>query len=86
MNGGGVLDVAAAERGGRIEVRIADNGSGMTPDVVARLGSPFFTTRAQGSGLGLFLSRRLVESGGGTLKIESEPGRGTACTVSLPRR
>jgi signal transduction histidine kinase len=86
MSEGGVLAVAVAERGGHIEVRIGDTGPGMTPEVVARLGNPFFTTRAQGSGLGLFLSRRLVESGGGSLRIESAPGKGTVCTVLLPRR
>ena len=43
------------------------------------------TTKARGSGLGLFLSRRLVQAAGGTLEIESEVGRGTTCTVHLPR-
>jgi len=43
------------------------------------------TTKARGSGLGLFLSRRLVQAAGGTLNIESEVGRGTVCTVHLPR-
>ncbi|MEO5619119.1 MAG: ATP-binding protein [Candidatus Eisenbacteria bacterium] len=84
MTDGGTLAVTAAERGGNIEVRIADTGPGMTPQVVKKLGSPFFTTRAQGTGLGLFLARRLLESAGGSLEIESEIGRGTACTVRLP--
>jgi len=86
MNDGGVLTVAALERGGRFEVRISDNGPGIAPEVLSRLGSPFVTTRAKGTGLGLFLTRRLIESGGGTLQIESAPGSGTTCTVRLPRR
>jgi signal transduction histidine kinase len=84
MSEGGKLAVSTQERGGRIEVRIADDGPGMPPEVLARLGNPFFTTRPQGSGLGLFLSRRLAESGGGELNIESG-AQGTVCTVRLPR-
>ena len=86
MAEGGTLSVAAGERGGGIEVRIADTGPGMAPDVVKKLGSPFFTTRAQGTGLGLFLARRLLESAGGSLGIESERDRGTTCVVRLPIR
>jgi len=86
MTDGGTLTVAVSERGGNVEVRIGDTGPGMAPELVKKLGSPFFTTRAQGTGLGLFLARRLLESAGGSLGIESEPGRGTACTVKLPRQ
>jgi signal transduction histidine kinase len=85
MSEGGVLTVGASERGGRIEVRISDNGPGIPPEVLSRIGNPFVTTRAQGTGLGLFLTRRLIESAGGTLQIESAPGRGTTCAVRLPR-
>jgi signal transduction histidine kinase len=86
MTAGGSLGVTVAERLGRVEVRIADTGPGMAPELLRRVGSPFFTTRPQGSGLGVFLSRRLVESAGGQLLVESEVGRGTTCTVRLPRR
>jgi len=86
MNEGGALTVGAAERGGKIEVRIADTGPGIPAEVLARLGNPFVTTRAQGTGLGLFLTRRLVESAGGSLQLESTAGRGTTCVVRLPRR
>ena len=63
-----------------------DSGPGIPADTLRRLGDPFVTTKAQGSGLGLFLTRRLAQSGGGTLAIESEVGRGTTCRVWLPRR
>ncbi len=86
MPEGGRLAVTRAERGHRVEFAIADDGAGIAPAVVARLGDPFFTTKAQGSGLGLFLSRRLVESAGGGLEIASGPERGTIVTVRLPRR
>ena len=82
---GGRLAVTTSEPRGRIEVAIADNGPGMSPETLRRIGSPFYTTRAQGTGLGLFLTRRLVQSAGGELKIESQVGRGTTCTLLWPR-
>ncbi len=82
---GGRLDVAVAERRDRIEVSFADDGPGIAAETLRQLGSPFITTKARGSGLGLFLSRRLVRSAGGELDIESAVGRGTTCTVRLPR-
>jgi signal transduction histidine kinase len=84
MPQGGHLAVRLAERAGRVEIGIADDGEGIPPGTLKRLGSPFFTTRATGSGLGLFLARRLAESAGGELRIQSEVGRGTTCTVRLP--
>ena len=86
MGKGGTLRVGAAERGGRLEVSVADSGPGMPPEVLKRVGSPFYSTKSTGSGLGLFLARRLAQSAGGELKITSEPGRGTTCTVRMPKR
>jgi two-component system sensor histidine kinase FlrB len=56
----------------------------MSPDVLARLGSAFFTTRAQGTGLGVLLARTVFTRHGGSLQFESTPGRGTAAIGSLP--
>jgi signal transduction histidine kinase len=86
MPAGGRLAAGRAERGGRIGFAIGDTGPGIAPDVQRKLGEPFFTTKATGSGLGLFLTRRLVQSSGGDLEVASEPGRGTTCTVWFPRR
>ena len=86
MEQGGRLRVAAAERAARYEVSITDSGPGVAPDVLKRLGSPFFTTKAAGSGLGLFLAQRLAQSAGGELRIMSQPGAGTTCLVRLPKR
>ncbi len=64
---------------------VADHGSGMTPEVLARLGEPFFTTRGErGTGLGLGICRRIVDEHGGQLAVESAPGQGTRVTVTLP--
>jgi signal transduction histidine kinase len=84
MTDGGTLTVTTTARGRAVEVAVADTGTGMTPEQVRRLGEPFHTTKAQGSGLGLFLTRRLVDSAGGALAIHSAPGRGTTVTVRLP--
>jgi signal transduction histidine kinase len=86
MPGGGRLVAGVAERAGRIEVTIADDGVGIPAETLQRLGGPFVTTKVTGSGLGLFLARRLAESAGGELRIQSEVGRGTTCVVRLPKR
>jgi signal transduction histidine kinase len=85
MPEGGRLTVTRVEHGARIEFTIADTGSGIAPEAVGRAGDPFFTTKAKGSGLGLFLARRLVQSAGGDLEMRSEAGRGTTAIVRFPR-
>jgi signal transduction histidine kinase len=82
---GGEVDVIVDEdaQGGAV-IRVVDRGSGMPADVVARLGEPFFTTKERGSGLGLGISRRVVDEHGGTLAIQSSPGTGTEVVVTLP--
>ena len=67
-----------------IEVRIADTGKGMTPAERARMFEPLFTTKSKGIGLGLALSKLLIEAHEGTISAESEFGKGTAVTVLLP--
>jgi len=86
MPQGGRLRVAMADRRGHFEIVLEDTGKGMAPEVLQRAGEPFFTTKARGSGLGLVLSKRLLMAGGGELRVESLAGRGTTCTVALPRR
>jgi signal transduction histidine kinase len=75
------------QRSGRyLRVAVADTGSGMSPEVLARVGEAFFTTKppGKGTGLGLVLARRFAENAGGALHIESEAGRGTTITLWLP--
>jgi signal transduction histidine kinase len=85
MPQGGRLEVGVSEARGKVEVSIADSGVGIAAETLREIGQPFTSTKAQGSGLGLFLTRRLLESAGGTLEIESAIGRGTRCIVRLPR-
>lgn len=73
---------------GWVRIRVKDNGPGMTPEVRARCLEPYFTTKVrgsqQGTGLGLALVHEAVKRAGGTLTVESEPGRGATFTLTLP--
>ena len=84
MPAGGTLAVstAAAPGGGQIVVR--DTGTGIAADQLEHVFKPFFTTKPRGVGLGLPLSRRLVERMGGSLTLESRPGAGTSVRIALP--
>ncbi|AEJ43986.1 PAS/PAC sensor signal transduction histidine kinase [Alicyclobacillus acidocaldarius subsp. acidocaldarius Tc-4-1] len=84
MQPGGLLRVLLWEDGGWAHVQISDQGTGMPPEALARIGEPFFTTKEQGTGLGVMVSKRMVADHGGDLLIESEVGRGTTVTVLLP--
>lgn len=69
---------------GLILAEVSDNGPGITPDDMGRLFKPFFTSKAQGLGLGLPLVRRVVERLGGTVEVESAPTKGTTVRLHLP--
>jgi signal transduction histidine kinase len=84
MPDGGELVVRVTERDGTVRVAVTDTGSGMDEDTRSRLFEPFFTTKARGVGLGLAVSKRIVEAHQGTIDVESVPGRGTTFTVGIP--
>lgn len=66
-------------------IHVIDTGPGIPPDVLARIFTPYFTTRSGGSGLGLPTTRRLIEEHSGTIDVHSEPGKGTDFIISIPR-
>ncbi len=80
----GTIEVGLKREQSRVLIIISDSGVGVAPENVSRLFDPFFTTRAQGTGLGLSLSQTLVQAAGGSIEVESKPGRGTKFIVSLP--
>ncbi len=80
------VELSVAAEGGRVVLRVADTGPGLTPEVKAQMFSPFFTTKApgEGTGLGLFVSYGIAEAHGGSLTAESRPGEGATLVLSLP--
>ncbi len=82
------LTVSTLDLGEAVEVKVRDNGTGIQPEVRAKLFQPFFTTKptGEGTGLGLSISYDIVtQQHGGTIEVESEPGSFTEFTVRLPR-
>jgi two-component system, NtrC family, sensor kinase len=69
---------------GRVEIDVEDNGIGIPADVLPQLFDPFFSTKEDGSGLGLALTQQIVRDHGGDLRVDSVVGRGTTFTVSVP--
>lgn len=86
MPDGGTLSVSAQAVRDRLELRVADTGPGIPREDLDRVFDPYFTTRNQGTGLGLATVRTVVEAHGGRVRIVSEPGRGTEVTLDLPKR
>ncbi len=80
----GKLTVSTRRVDDHVEIAIRDTGPGIAPDVGKQLFEQFFTTKPQGTGLGLYISRQIIEEHGGTLRWESAPGAGTTFTASLP--
>jgi two-component system NtrC family sensor kinase len=79
--------VATKRVGNKVEVRISDNGPGMSPEVQAKIFQPFFTTKppGEGTGLGLSLAHDIIAQGhGGTLTVETELGKGSTFLLELP--
>jgi signal transduction histidine kinase len=83
-NGAVVVSAAVEEQALRVSVR--DNGQGIPADVLAKLGTPFFTTKRTGTGLGVSQCQRLIGKAGGTFRIASQPGEGTTVSFTIPLR
>jgi signal transduction histidine kinase len=83
---GGIIRIATERRDGQAVITVADNGPGIPAEVLPRIFDPFFTTKdvGEGSGLGLSIVHGIVERHGGTIAVDSEVGKGTTFTVSLP--
>ncbi|MGE5836741.1 MAG: ATP-binding protein, partial [Acidobacteriota bacterium] len=86
MSGRGILRVFAGSSDGWLEVRIVDQGAGISPEARAHLFEPFFTTKHRGTGLGLATARRILEAHRGTIEFESPATGGTIVIVRLPLR
>lgn len=86
MPGGGDLVFDVTSKGDKVLIRVKDSGVGMTKQTVDRIFEPFFTTRetGKGTGLGLSMVYGIIEKMDGKIRVESEPGQGTAFEITLP--
>jgi signal transduction histidine kinase len=84
--GENAVDVESRLEGGRVAVRVRDNGPGIAPAHLARIFEPFFTTKAEGegTGLGLAICRDIARAHGGDISVETRVGEGTTFTLTLP--
>lgn len=82
--GGKLIIRVVAEPGKGIKFSIQDSGCGMDREIVERIFKPFYTTKENGTGLGLSVSLQIIENHGGHIKIDSAPGRGTTTNIYLP--
>jgi two-component system sensor histidine kinase PilS (NtrC family) len=81
---GGELTVTMAAVGDRLILRVGDTGEGIAPADLGHIFEPFFSTKSDGSGLGLALVHRIVQDHGGEIDVQSRPGAGSIFTVTLP--
>lgn len=85
MPEGGELIVTTRQTDQCVCIDVIDTGVGMTPETQAKIYRPFFSTRKGGTGLGLPTTRKIIEAHHGRLQLATEPGKGTAFTIELPR-
>jgi len=83
---GGRVTIATGRAGDQIEIRVTDTGSGIPAERLSAIFDDFVTTKRRGLGLGLAISKRIVEQLNGTIEVQSEVGRGTAFTLRFPAR
>jgi len=83
---GGRVSIATSRNGKTVEVNVTDTGSGIPADKLSSIFEEFVTTKRRGLGLGLAITKRIVEQLDGTIAVESEVGRGTAFTLRFPAR
>jgi len=84
MHGGGELRVTGLALGRRLEISVSDSGTGILAGDLAHIFEPFFSTKSEGSGIGLALVHRLVQEHGGDIDVRSASGQGTIFTITLP--
>jgi signal transduction histidine kinase len=84
MPDGGRIEISTEQAGHMIVVRVSDNGPGIPKEIMSKLFVPFFTTRKAGSGLGMAVTRRIVENHGGSIGVDSTQGEGTTVRISIP--
>lgn len=82
----GTVEVSCIRKEFYVDVRVADSGCGIRPEQISKIFDPYFTTKQgkSGTGLGLYITKKVVEDHSGSIKVDSTPGAGTTITVRLP--
>ncbi|MCK7485649.1 MAG: ATP-binding protein [Bacillus subtilis] len=84
MPDGGTLSVSSALMNGSIVIRFADTGSGIPASDLPKIFDPFYTTKEKGTGLGLAVSYSIIKKMNGVITVDSEIGKGTTFTITIP--
>lgn len=84
MSGKGDLTVRVEPQGGLVVIKITDTGEGMPGEVMDKIFEPFFTTKDKGAGLGLAVAYSIIKKHDGSIRVESDPGKGTSFSITLP--
>jgi len=87
MPGGGTVRIETAPAVGQpgwIRLAVTDSGPGIQAEMMPKLFDPFYTNKASGTGLGLWISKRIVRDHRGTIEVQSEPGQGTVFIMTFP--
>jgi len=84
MPNGGELGLRTSTLAGNVQIVIKDTGSGIEPSILKQIFYPFFTTKKEGTGLGLAICHKIIQQHAGSIRIESEVGKGTVCYITFP--
>jgi signal transduction histidine kinase len=78
-----MIELTAEEQNGKVKIKVSDNGPGISPEVIDNIFVPFYTTKKEGSGIGLSLSKQILRKHGGNLEVISTEGEGATFIVTL---
>jgi signal transduction histidine kinase len=82
----GKILISSKVEGGAVSFSVEDTGSGLSRDELSKIFTPFYTTKPKGLGLGLSVVKNVIENYGGKIEVDSEPGKGTKFTMTVPQR
>jgi len=84
MNGSGIVRILCIQNGAFLQLDLIDYGGGISPEYLPKIFTPLETTKPTGTGLGLLISKQIIEAHGGRLTVESRPHEGSTFSIFLP--